>query len=301
MNLLSKFSIIISFFSLWLCSFVSPENQLFIGFVFILSFGILHGSNDIFVLKKILLKSENFSFFKILLLYVLFILCCILLFYYFPIIILVLFILFSGYHFGEQQLIYLNNKSEASSSLFLQSYQTLYGLLILFLLFEFHNNEVILVISDISKFRLNPLVITYGLLIIVILFLVFSVQILKTNSNNRKLLLKELFYLIVFSIIFKVSSLIWGFTIYFVVWHSLPSIINQVNFLYGEFSFINFLKYFKTALPYLLISLFGLGMFYFLSSELKLFNSLFFSFLAAITFPHVLVIYNMIRKFKYAK
>ena len=301
MNLLSKFSIIISFFILWLCSFVSAENQLFIGFAFILSFGILHGSNDIFVLKKILLKSENFSFFKILLLYVLFILCCILLFYYFPIIILVLFILFSGYHFGEQQLIYLNNKSETSSNLFLQSYQTLYGLLILFLLFEFHNNEVILVISDISKFRLNPLVITYGLLIIVILFLVFSVQILKTNSNNRKLLLKELFYLIVFSIIFKVSSLIWGFTIYFVVWHSLPSIINQVSFLYGEFSFINFFKYFKTALPYWLISLFGLGMFYFFSSELKLFNSLFFSFLAAITFPHVLVIYNMIRKFKYAK
>ena len=301
MNLLSKFSIIISFFSLWLCSFVSAENQLFIGFAFILSFGILHGSNDIFVLKRILLKNENFSFFKILLLYVLFILCCILLFYYFPIIILVLFILFSGYHFGEQQLIYLNNKSETSSNLFLQSYQTLYGLLILFLLFEFHNNEVILVISDISKFRLNPLVITYGLLIIVILFLVFSVQILKTNSNNRKLLLKELFYLIVFSIIFKVSSLIWGFTIYFVVWHSLPSIINQVSFLYGEFSFINFLKYFKTALPYWLISLFGLGMFYFFSSELKLFNSLFFSFLAAITFPHVLVIYNMIRKFKYAK
>ena len=301
MNLLSKFSIIISFFSLWLCSFVSAENQLFIGFAFILSFGILHGSNDIFVLKKILLKSENFSFFKILLLYVLFILCCILLFYYFPIIILVLFILFSGYHFGEQQLIYLNNKLETSSNLFLQSYQTLYGLLILFLLFEFHNNEVILVISDISKFRLNPLVITYGLLIIVILFLVFSVQILKTNSNNRKLLLKELFYLIVFSILFKVSSLIWGFTIYFVVWHSLPSIINQVSFLYGEFSFINFFKYFKTALPYWLISLFGLGMFYFFSSELKLFNSLFFSFLAAITFPHVLVIYNMIRKFKYAK
>ena len=301
MNLLSKFSIIISFFSLWLCSFVSAENQLFIGFAFILSFGILHGSNDIFVLKKILLKSENFSFFKILLLYVLFILCCILLFYYFPIVILVLFILFSGYHFGEQQLIYLNNKSETSSNLFLQSYQTLYGLLILFLLFEFHNNEVILVISDISKFRLNPLVITYGLLIIVILFLVFSVQILKTNSNNRKLLLKELFYLIVFSILFKVSSLIWGFTIYFVVWHSLPSIINQVSFLYGEFSFINFFKYFKTALPYWLISLFGLGMFYFFSSELKLFNSLFFSFLAAITFPHVLVIYNMIRKFKYAK
>ena len=301
MNFLSKFSIIISFFSLWLCSFVSAENQLFIGFIFILSFGILHGSNDIFVLKKILLKNEKFSFLRILLLYVLFILCCIVLFYYFPIIILLLFILFSGYHFGEQQLLYLNSKSETTNNLFMQLFQTLYGLLILFLLFEFHNNEVISVISDISRFKLNPLAITYGLLAIVFLFLVSSIFILKRNVTYRKFLLKELFYLLVFSVIFKVSSLIWGFTIYFVVWHSLPSIINQVNFLYGEFSFNNFLRYFKTALPYWLISLIGLGLFYFFSNEMKLFNSLFFSFLAAITFPHVLVIYNMIRKFKYAK
>jgi Brp/Blh family beta-carotene 15,15'-monooxygenase len=301
MNLLSKFSIIISFFSLWLCSFVSVENQLFIGFFFILSFGILHGSNDIFVLKKILLKNEKFSFFKILLLYVLFIMCCILLFYYFPAIILVLFILFSSYHFGEQQLLYLNSKTETPTNLFLLSFQTLYGLLILFLLFEFHDYEVISVISDISKFKLNPLIITYGLLTIVFLFLVASIFILKRDVTYRKFLLKELFYLLVFSVIFKVSSLIWGFTIYFVVWHSLPSIINQVNFLYGDFSFNNFLKYFKAALPYWLISLFGLSMFYFFSNELKLFNSLFFSFLAAITFPHVVVIYNMIRKFKYAK
>jgi Brp/Blh family beta-carotene 15,15'-monooxygenase len=301
MNFISKFSIIISFFCLWLCSFVSPENQLFIGFVFILSFGILHGSNDIYVLKKILLKNENFSFFKILLLYVLFILCCILLFYYFPSLILLLFILFSSYHFGEQQLIFLNNKTKSTSSLFLQSYQTLYGLLILFLLFEFHKKEVISVISDISKISLHPELITYSLYTIVFLFSVFSIVILKKNLKYKDFLIKELFYLLVFSIIFKVASLIWGFTIYFVIWHSLPSIINQVSFLYGDFSFTNFLKYFKTALPYWLISLFGLGLFYFFSNELKLFNSLFFSFLAAITFPHVLVIYNMIRKFKYAK
>lgn len=301
MNFLSKFSIIISFFCLWLCSFVSVENQLFIGFAFILSFGILHGSNDIFVLKKILLKSEKFSFLRILLLYVLFILCCIVLFYYFPALVLVLFILFSGYHFGEQQLLYLNSKTETTTNLFMQSFQTLYGLLILFLLFEFHNKEVILVILDIAKFRLDPLVITYGLLVIVFLFLVSSFFILKRSVTYRKFLLKELFYLLVFSVIFKVSSLIWGFTIYFVVWHSLPSIINQVNFLYGEFSFNNFLRYFKAALPYWLISLFGLGLFYFFSNEMKLFNSLFFSFLAAITFPHVVVIYNMIGKFKYNK
>lgn len=301
MNFLSKFSIIFSFFSLWLCSFVSSENQLLVGFVFILSFGILHGSNDIFVLKKILLKNDNFSFFKILILYVLFILCCILLFYYFPSIILSLFILFSSYHFGEQQLLFLNNRTDSINNLFLQVYQTLYGLLILFLLFEFHNNEVISVISDISKFKLNPLSITYSLITIVFLFLVFSIFILKRNVIHLKFLVKELFYLTVFSIIFKVASLIWGFTIYFVIWHSLPSIINQVSFLYGDFSMVTFFKYFRQALPYWLISLIGLAIFYYFSSELKLFNSLFFSFLAAITFPHVLVIYNMIRKFNHDK
>ena len=99
----------------------------------------------------------------------------------------------------------------------------------------------------------------------------------------------------VFTIIFKVSTLIWGFTIYFIIWHSIPSIINQTKFLYGTFNYINFIKYIKAALFYWAISLVGLLFFYLLFQNIKLFNTLFFSFLAAITFPHVLVILEMLK------
>lgn len=293
-----KTAIILSFFGLWLTSFISIENQIFSGFSLILSFGILHGGNDIMIVKNILLQKREYSIIQILSFYIAIICICSLLFYLIPGLILFLFILISGYHFGEQQLRFLN---EYKNKVIVQSIQLLHGLLILFFLFEFHCKQVRDIIFDITSFEITPNYFTNSLYGILTLFSVGYIYLFLNSKNLTKTLFKELFFLLVFVIIFKVSSLIWGFTIYFILWHSLPSIINQVNFLYGEFSFNNFLRYFKAALPYWLISLFGLGLFYFFSNEMNLFNSLFFSFLAAITFPHVVVIYNMIGKFKYNK
>jgi Brp/Blh family beta-carotene 15,15'-monooxygenase len=112
--------------------------------------------------------------------------------------------------------------------------------------------------------------------------------------KNRVLL--ETFYLLVFTVIFRVSSLIWGFAIYFIIWHSIPSIINQIKYLNGEFNKKNFWKYIKSAFVYWLISLIGIATLYLLFKDIKIFNALFFSFLAAITFPHVLVIFILFKK-----
>jgi Brp/Blh family beta-carotene 15,15'-monooxygenase len=90
--------------------------------------------------------------------------------------------------------------------------------------------------------------------------------------------------------------LIWGFAIYFILWHSIPSIINQVVYLKGEFNWKNFGSYIKTAFAYWLVSLIGIAVLYLLFKDIKIFNALFFSFLAAITFPHVLVIYFLFKK-----
>jgi hypothetical protein len=53
----------------------------------------------------------------------------------------------------------------------------------------------------------------------------------------------------------KSSSLIWGFAIYFVIWHSIPSIIDQIKFLNGSFSFPHFITYCKNAGFYWLLLL----------------------------------------------
>ncbi len=285
-----SFAIVISFFGLWITSFFSEQNQVFTGFSFILSFGILHGANDLLIIKNLLTEKSAFSFSKMLFYYVMMVFVGGSLFYILPSAILIFFILISGFHFGEQQLHYLEKKEK---KWMLSIFQFSYGLLVLFLLFEFHNQEVQTIIKEITSYKITKYSITYTLYAIMVLFLVSFIYNYNKLSIYRIKLLKELFYLIVFAIIFKVSSLIWGFAIYFIVWHSIPSIINQVTFLYGSSSKINFIIYFKSAALYWIVSLIGLAIFYFGFKDLKLFNSMFFSFLAAITFPHVLVILKM--------
>jgi Brp/Blh family beta-carotene 15,15'-monooxygenase len=148
-----KTAIILSFFGLWLTSFISIENQIFSGFSLILSFGILHGGNDIMIVKNILLQKRAYSFIQILSFYIGIISICSFLFYLIPALILFLFILISGYHFGEQQLRFLNNHK---NKVIVQSIQLLHGLLILFFLFEFHCKQVRDIIFDITSVEITP-------------------------------------------------------------------------------------------------------------------------------------------------
>ena len=227
------------------------------GFVLILSFGILHGANDILITKNIINKKKEISNMKIIFLYIMVVVFGALLFYFLPILTLLLFVLISGYHFGEQQLDYL--KGEVLEYNFV--FKTLYGLLVLFLLFGFHINDVIAVVYEITTYRINESLIVNTLYLILILFTINYIFVFMKLKINQTIFLKELFYLLVFTIIFKVSSLIWGFTIYFIVWHSMPSIINQTKFLYGSFNYFTFMKYIKAALFYWIVSLMGLFIF----------------------------------------
>jgi Brp/Blh family beta-carotene 15,15'-monooxygenase len=241
------------------------------------------------------LQKRDYSFLQILIFYILIIIVSALLFYFIPFLILFLFILVSGYHFGEQQLRFLDKEK---NKIIIEVVQLLHGLIILFFLFEFHSKQVRDIIFDITSVNITPYSITYSLYSILIVFSLGYFYLLVKNKNLIKILFKELFFLLVFVIIFKVSSLIWGFTIYFILWHSLPSIFDQITFLFGDYSKINFIKYIKAAALYWIVSLIGLGAFYFFLNEIKHFNALFFVFLAAITFPHVLVIILMQNKIK---
>lgn len=294
MNNYYKTAIILSFFGLWLTSFFSIENQIFTGFSLILTFGILHGGNDIMIAKNILLQKRDYSFIQILIFYIAIICFCSFLFYLIPAVILFLFILVSGYHFGEQQFRFLDKKK---NKIIIDSIQLLHGLLILFFLFEFHSKQVRDIIFDITSVNITPYSITYSLYSILIVFSLGYFYLLVKNKDLIKILFKELFFLFIFVIIFKVSSLIWGFTIYFILWHSLPSIFDQITYLYGDYSKLNLIKYIKAAALYWFVSLFGLAVFYFFLNDIKHFNALFFVFLAAITFPHVVVIFAMVKKY----
>lgn len=286
----NKFGIVISFFSLWINTKFSADYQQIVGFVVIFLFGILHGSNDIALYNKIDNADSSISLNKVLLYYTSVVLLGVLLFYSIPIVALLLFIIFSGFHFGEQHWEHLKEKGSENAILL---FQTLYGLFIFSLLFYFHAPEVKITVSQIIHTSIDFISFGWTTIIIGLALLISTIYINHRLENFKKYIIVNIFYLIVFAIVFKTADLIWAFAIYFVVWHSIPSIKTQINFLYGDFNFKNFGIYFKSAFPYWIISLIGIAGLYFLFKDKELFNALFFSFLAAITFPHTIIILKM--------
>jgi Brp/Blh family beta-carotene 15,15'-monooxygenase len=286
----NKFAVLASFFALWINVYFSFKYQQLAGFVIIFLFGILHGANDLALFKKIDYKNSKNSFNKILIYYIIVIFFGILLFYSIPTLALLLFLFFSGYHFGEQHWNYLKVEERKISIL---TFQTLYGLFIFSLLFYFHENEVKLIVGQIINYSISFInfgKITIGLGIGLI---VSSINMYRISSDFKNQIVVNIFYLLVFAIVFKTADLIWAFAIYFVVWHSIPSIKEQINYLYGDFTLSNFKKYFKSAFIYWLLSLIGIFILYFIFKDKELFNAVFFSFLAAITFPHTMIIIKM--------
>lgn len=107
----------------------------------------------------------------------------------------------------------------------------------------------------------------------------------------------ELIVLGVLAIIFSSSSLVWGFAIYFVIWHSIPSILSQLIYMKGEISWKSFFQYLKDSVLYWLIALTGLiALFYFFKDDNKIILSIIFPFIAALTFPHALIISHMFKR-----
>jgi Brp/Blh family beta-carotene 15,15'-monooxygenase len=289
----SKFAIISSFMGLWVNSFFESQFKLFIGFILIFSFGILHGANDLALIRNVNTDKKRFYFYKILCYYICIVLFGALLFYIIPWPALTLFIVVSGYHFGEQQ---WNHQLQIEIVWVKSLYQMVYGMLILFLLFTFHSIEVQKIILAISTINIPIPCFLVVLKILIGLFIGLSAFFYFRIQEFKNYFFTELFYLFVFTILFKVSSLIWGFALYFVLWHSIPSIMDQIRFLFGKVTLDNFKLYFRSAFVYWIVTLAGIFVLYFIFKDEKIFNALFFSILASITFPHVFVIQKMFGK-----
>jgi Brp/Blh family beta-carotene 15,15'-monooxygenase len=206
---------------------------------------------------------------------------------------LILFVIYSAYHFGEQ---HWQRYFESTPALLKFLFFTSYGLTILGLIFILNPEEVSIVVRDItginySGWFLKEVLIIAGALTVIS----YTIAAYKAPKLIQSIP-KELFLLLIFALIFHSASLIWGFTIYFIFWHSIPSLCDQVRFIHKDLSFKAFKAYGLSALPYWLVSMGGLVALYMLFNDQKYFISLFFAFIAAVTFPHTLVIAGMFNK-----
>jgi Brp/Blh family beta-carotene 15,15'-monooxygenase len=286
-----SFSILSSFFALWLSAQISSSIESNIAYIMILTVGILHGSNDIMLVNHSLRSNSNISSFSIFVIYVTLVASVAILFYFVPFVALCLFVIFSSYHFGEQHFI---SKTKTTNSL-LYFYYISYGMLIFSMIFSSNPDEVIVIVNEITNVFINREFINTILYTSLITTTLMSIVI-----HFKRLItfnfFEEIILIILLFIIFNIASLIAGFAIYFIIWHSIPSLRDQIVELHSDFNKNTILLYLKNSALYWLISIISLFILYYVVNDDKLFISLFFSFLSAITFPHVLVMFNLFRK-----
>lgn len=295
MSKIYNISIILSFLGLWLTSTIPDTLQIFLGLFLILTFGILHGSNDILLMETITHKNIKNAFSKMLFLYILVVLVAIAVFYFIPSLALLLFIIFSAFHFGEQ---HWENKFLPIHKWVKQLFYLTYGFFILMFLFFFNIAEVQEVIISITGYSVNNNSIIYSFLTSVIMFCLVYVYVFYKCKNCAHKLLVEIFYIGIFGILFSASTLIWGFAIYFIFWHSIPSLFEQIIFIYGNFNKNSILRYCKNAFIYWFISLISVVTMIYIFKDDTLLYAILFSFIAAVTFPHSLIMNKMFKNKK---
>ena len=282
-----------TFFCLWLTSQIPESVQYSIAFFFIFTLGILHGSNDLSIVSKIKKVATLKRLGLFLSGYILVVVIAALVFFVAPKVALLFFILFSGYHFGEQHFHNIVKKNSIYRGFLFISY----GLVVLFLILALNISEVSLIIQDIIGYTFDISVYYYCLLACFIVFALLGVKYYLDQIFDFKTIVYELFLLLVFFIVFSSSNLIWSFAIYFILWHSIPSIVEQLDYLYKEISWKSFLKYIKKSFVVWLISIMGIGsLLYFFKDDKQIFLPIIFSFLGAITFAHSFVISKMFKK-----
>ncbi|WP_461587663.1 Brp/Blh family beta-carotene 15,15'-dioxygenase [Winogradskyella sp.] len=265
-------------------------KQEYLSYFLILTVGVIHGSNDLALLKHI--KADKKWLKKPLLFYNGLIYVCILIFFFNPILAFTVFMLASCYHFGEQ---HFHNKMISSNVLSRLLYFS-YGSMIFSLLFYFNKEEVSTVVLQFLDFDFSFTIFNYLVvfsLVLTVLLYVLSLNNLRETSRH----LHEILLILIFALLFKYVSLLWGFTIYFIFWHSIPSIRDQIKIMFGDVNRMNYYQYFKSSFLYWILSLVITVILYFycITYSINL-NTILFTFLTSIIVSHVIVMSFVNRK-----
>ena len=282
-----NFMLFFTFFLFWVSIQFGEVVEDFIAYIMVISVGILHGANDLLILSTKDQKDKKLI--KNLLIYIGIILLCVVIYLLSSFLAIVLFVVLSAYHFGEEHLSHKINVNFGFNAVYFLSY----GLFIFALLFYQSLSDVDVIMTDLTGRTFSKTQIEITLITSAIFLGVGTVFLILTKRNESVLFLREFLYLVLLFFVFNTSSLILGFAIYFILWHSIPSIIHQIEFISGNLNKRNVISYVKKALIYWVISIAGLLFLYQFLPEIKLLATVIFVILFAVTAPHTWVMHRM--------
>ena len=282
-------------------SFAALElnEQYFLFIAGIIFLGVPHGAADLLVASRNAdLAEKKFSKNKFLFVYVGRLAAFAFFLFLFPVVGNIIFIFFAAYHFGETDLHQFKTNT-LPGKIFVLSY----GLLILSVILLHHFDDVKQIYLMFESGKRNAAIIDWlsqnryyllsanALIFFVSSFFYFIKNKYSDNKDTGQFLVR--FALILF-ILFNLP-LILGFTFYFVVWHSLISLTNIINYLRQK-NKISYTTIFKQILLYSSIAIAGIAVFgltgFMYINENAVAAYIFFG-LAVLTAPHMEIMYEM--------
>lgn len=235
-----------------LFSSISIENQIIISTFFIMMVGIPHGSLD-----HLLLPSKGFkSKLKFYTFYLGLIIANLLIWNYSNISGLILFFIISSYHFGESQLFKFNIKNKIITHFIYMSW----GASVIFS-FLFYNIDELQLLSNsyedtrylISNINLDFFSYLF-LLSNVTTLIMFSFFIYSKKVKANKII-SEVFFLFVIHLSSFLFPLLICFTLFFIILHSLPCLVNQYNHFKKQNIEFTLRDFIYLMAPYSLVSI----------------------------------------------
>ena len=231
---------------------ISIETQIITSTFFIMLVGIPHGSLD-----HLLLPTQNFkSKLKFYTFYLGLIILNLSVWSFSHLIGLVLFFLISSYHFGESQLY----KFDLKNKLIRHFTYLCWGASVIFSFFFYNLDELVILSNSyedtrnlLSNINLN----LFSFLFLssnILTMMLFTFFIYKFKVKVNKVI-SEVFFLFVIHLSSFLFPLLICFTLFFIILHSLPSLVNQYNYfkkVNNEFTIKDFIY---LMAPYSLVSI----------------------------------------------
>jgi Brp/Blh family beta-carotene 15,15'-monooxygenase len=277
---------------------IPTSYQLILCIPFILFLGIPHGAIDnvLYIRDN---KIKNLEFIGI---YLAFIALNILLWLIFPIVAYVVFLLLSAYHFGQSQFShYFNKQPLAHKALFFS-----WGVSILSALIYFNIEEIQQIMIQEKEFAAfeslhQKAYMQYVFLASSIATFILMVLIAIKKSFNVEALLMETLVLFLIVICFYLMPILIGFTLYFIILHSLKVLREEYEFLNSKKEVNSIVGFVLLLAPFTLLSIVGVGLIY----SLIYLEIFYFSYgyclliiISSITLPHIFVMNRFYKLFK---
>lgn len=276
---------------------LAAEAQLLIGGLLLAVVGIPHGASDYLIFRSLVKQHYERPHHKqvtFLTYYTFLLLGYALVWFAFPTLAFLIFLFLSFYHFGQSNLNYIATSFQLVR---IGSYLA-WGAFVILAPVCIHHQEAAAIIASMTGHVPTLLseswvqALPRDLVVInvwLFCFLYFSKMIALQDF------VRELVTLLVLTLLFFSTPLLLGFFIYFGLWHSFGSVLDQLDFVRRQTQNPRYslFQYYKDAAPMTLLSFAGMGALWYAQSQGWLPYSLvalLFVTISVVTLPHMLLI-----------